>query len=141
VEELTMNAKRIVLMLGLLAAFPALALAEDGRPSQATLTAMGLSGLQVMSDDEAMAVRGKFAVAGGISIAYIPDGGILPPAGSVNFHLAAGKHYAAGANNSYADRLKVNGHVVVAPVLGISGDASIRYKRYSAGGSSWAASL
>jgi len=136
--------KRIGLMIALLAAFPALASAEDGRPSQATLRAMGLSGMQIMSDVEAAKIRGEgFAVAGGISWAYIGHhGGKIPPAAAFDFHFAFGRHYAAGGNHSYADRLEVEGEVVHGfRFHHFGGEREFEYLRYSAGGHSWSLSL
>ena len=82
--------------------------ANDGRPSQSTLAEMGLGGLVVMSDDDAMTVRG-FGYRGsskssarvfGNSFATIntPLGG----AHSENGYTADGKHFASGKNYSEA---------------------------------------
>jgi hypothetical protein len=101
---------------------------------------MGLSDMQVMSDTDALKVRGKFAVAGGLSWAYIGPIVPFPPAASINVSVSAGRYYAAQANNSYADQLTVNGTVVVAPPA-ITGSATFSYNRVSAGGSSWARSF
>jgi hypothetical protein len=82
--------------------------AEGHRPSEQTLADMGLGGLVVMSDDEAMAVRGMGFKGGkrssvsvfGNSFATIdtPLGG----AHSENGYTAEGKHFAKGANFSEA---------------------------------------
>jgi hypothetical protein len=83
------------------------ALAEDGAPSQAALAEMGLSGLSVMSDDEAMDIRGEgfngggsHASASGSSWANVstPFGS----AGTKNKYDASGKHSASGDNFSFA---------------------------------------
>jgi len=82
--------------------------AEGQRPSQQTLADMGLGGLVVMSDDEAMAVRGHGFKGGGRSAVSVfgssfatidtPLGG----AHSENGYTAEGKHFAKGANFSEA---------------------------------------
>ena len=43
--------------------------ARQGVPSQAVLAEMGLSGMQVLSDDEALAIRGS-GFSGGVGTAY-----------------------------------------------------------------------
>ena len=48
-----------------LAGWQAAARAADGAPSTTTLTAMGLDGMVVMSDDQAMSVRGMGYSGGG----------------------------------------------------------------------------
>ncbi len=83
-----------------------LAHAESGRPSRQALEQMGLGSLAVMSDDEALAVRGQGYKGGssvkvfGNSFATIdgPNGG----AHSENGYFAEGKHAAKGSNSSYA---------------------------------------
>jgi len=80
--------------------------AESGRPSRATLEAMGLGSLVVISDNAASAVRGHGYKGGsyvrvtGNSWATIegPDGG----SHSENSYFAEGKHKAKGSNSSYA---------------------------------------
>jgi hypothetical protein len=124
----------------MLSAFQSTASAENGQPSQATLKAMGLSNVQLLSDAEGLKVRGKAAVAGGLSWAYIGPTVPFPPAASVNVSASAGRYYAAQANSSHADVLIVGGKVVVAPPA-ITGSASFLYVRVSAGGSSWARSF
>ena len=57
--------------------------AVAGEVSQATLGDMGLAGMQSMSNDEGMAVRGAFAIVGGFSFASTPG-------------AASGDAYAAG---------------------------------------------
>jgi hypothetical protein len=131
---------RFGVVILLVAAMYSKASAENGRPSAAALKAMGLSGLHVMSDAEALQVRGQGAFAGGLSVAYIGPLVPFPPAGSINASAATGTYYAAAANNSHADVLIVNGTVVVAPPA-ITASATFSYTRLSAGGSSWARSF
>jgi hypothetical protein len=77
------------------------AFAGQGQVSHQSLTKMGLSGMQLMSDDQGMQVRGlSIAVAAGGSIATISgEGG---HATSVNGYFAAGNHSADGNNVSFA---------------------------------------
>jgi hypothetical protein len=77
--------------------------AATGRPDDATLAAMGLSGLNVISDDAGLAVRGfgyNGAKAYGQSFAVVASHGAA--AGSTNGYDAKGKKKAAGANLSFA---------------------------------------
>ena len=106
----------IVLAASMLVAFVGVARAEQGMPSQATLRAMGLSGMQVMSDREAMGVRGmgyyssrekSKAIAFGISYAKV-SGHYGARAGTVDVFFAKGKHYAAGAHGSIAGKVVIN---------------------------------
>lgn len=81
-------------------------------PSQATLSAMGLSGIQAMSDSQAMGVRGMgyyapryddkkpSAVAYGHSYAQVSGYG--GRASSTDGYRARGKHHARGRNESQA---------------------------------------
>lgn len=103
-----MRVRRIELcvMLGLVVAGASRAQAENGRPSRATLEAMGLGSLNVISDEAATSVRGHGYQGGsyvrvtGNSFATIggPDGG----SHSENSYFAEGKHKAKGNNSSYA---------------------------------------
>ena len=69
-----------------------------GNVDNATLAAMGLSGLDVMSDEEGQKVRGTFAVAGGFGISRF--------FGSTQFtfygasDVGPGVDFAAGGNTS-----------------------------------------
>jgi hypothetical protein len=81
--------------------------AEDGAPSDSTLSQMGLSGLAIMSDDEAMDVRGEGFGSGGSSASAWGSSfaNIETPfgsAGSENGYSAHGKHEADGSNLSFA---------------------------------------
>jgi hypothetical protein len=87
-----------------------LAHGQDGRPSKSVLQQMGLGGMSVMSDDDALAVRGlgfspgmgsgSSALASGNSFATIntPFGS----AHSENAYSSSGKHVAGGDNFSFA---------------------------------------
>ena len=84
----------VVLAASMLVAFVGVARAELGMPSQATLRAMGLSGMQVMSDREAMNIRGmgyyssrKKPTAIAFGISYAPVGGHYgASAGTIDVH-------------------------------------------------------
>ena len=58
-----------VVMGALLASVAVTAQAQHGLPSQAMLTDMGLSGMQILSDEEAMTIRGS-GFRGGVGTAY-----------------------------------------------------------------------
>jgi len=82
--------------------------AEQGLPSQSMLSAMGLSGMTVMSDADAMAIRGlgyyghgnSSATAYGSSYASIRGYGAN--AYSENGYNASSSYRASGSNESYA---------------------------------------
>lgn len=77
--------------------------ADNGRPSNETLSAMGLADLQVMSDTEGLSVRGMGwygASASGKSFAAVAAYGAM--AGSTNSYNAKGKYKAGGDTESYA---------------------------------------
>jgi hypothetical protein len=77
------------------------ALAGDGHVTRQSLSKMGLSGMQVMTDDQGMQIRGtSIAVAAGGSIATIH--GVGGSASSTNTYYAAGSHSASGSNVSFA---------------------------------------
>jgi hypothetical protein len=107
--------------IGLVAMVCAPVSAAD-RPSQATLAAMGLSGITVMNDAEALSIRGmgysghskkgkgkskSSARAWGSSYARVSGHGA--EAGSQNGYDSQGRHFAAGANLSFAGKLIVSG--------------------------------
>ena len=77
--------------------------ASAATPSDATLAAMGLSGIEVMSDSEGLAVRGfgyRGTSANGKSFAVVSTKNAS--AGSQNGYSANGKKFSYGANESYA---------------------------------------
>jgi hypothetical protein len=75
----------------------------DNRIPSSALNDMGLSGLTVMSDSEAMQVRGAGAFAGGVSWAIGPFG----TSGTVNVYGGHGKYEASGAGGSIAGGVRV----------------------------------
>jgi len=74
--------------------------ATAGEVSQSALADMGLSNMQSMSDEDGMAVRGKWALVGGIGTAAVLGGG-----SETTFFLAGTDRFnrngAAGANLSF----------------------------------------
>jgi hypothetical protein len=99
--------KWCVLVVVVLAGRQTAVFAEDGAPSDSTLSQMGLSGMAIMSDDEAMVVRGEGFGSGGSSASAWGSSftNIETPfgsAGSENGYSAHGKHEADGSNSSFA---------------------------------------
>lgn len=98
-----MKVSQLTLLVAALVTGASQAIAAGGVPSDATLAAMGLSDLNVMTDSEGLAVRGLGyygASAFGKSWAVIstPYGS----AGSTNGYNAVGNHQASGDNFSFA---------------------------------------
>src|SRR3989304_599411 len=89
----------------LVASWQASALADGGRMSRAPPDELGLSGLRVMSDEEALAVRGQGAFVYGFSFAAVA--GSNASAGSTNGYFSHGPNYAEGENFSYAEVVKI----------------------------------
>jgi hypothetical protein len=125
--------KVLLACVGAFCLLTASAFADEGLPSTSVLDDMGLSGMQILTDSDTLAVRGKgwlphltlnnhvgakkpWVAAGGISIAgfkYEKDYGSLDGttstskdgiAGSINFYLGEGKYKAGGVNASYASK-------------------------------------
>ena len=122
--------------LALVVALSSSTLADNGVVSEATLADMGLAGIQVMSDDDAVSVRGMgflpdgmpelpngivrgkkkpWSLAFGLSYAHISKDGAS--SGTVDGFLAKGKYMAAGQHFSEAGimetkvrELEVKGH-------------------------------
>jgi hypothetical protein len=98
--------KHCALAVAVMAGWQVAALGDGSRPSQTTLEAMGLSGMYVMSDQDALAIRGfgfgsgSQASAWGSSFANVSVMGAS--AGSQNGYNASGEHHAEGANFSEA---------------------------------------
>ncbi len=79
------------------------AVAADGQPSDATLAAMGLSDLRVMTDSEGLAVRGMgFGGAWAYGQSFAAVSTKFGSAASKNGYSAEGKYKAGGENSSYA---------------------------------------
>jgi hypothetical protein len=86
--------------------FNAVAIAEDSRPSQGVLNAMGLGGLTVITDDEALSVRGHGFKQGSLVNAFGNSFATIDtPLGtshSENGYASDGQHIAFGKNRSEA---------------------------------------
>lgn len=104
----------VVLAASMFAALANVAQAEQGAPNQATLRAMGLYGMTVLSDRDAMDVRGmgyhgkkssSKVVTFGASYAKVKSHGA--EAGTVDGYYAEGKHYAKGVHGSVAGKVTV----------------------------------
>jgi len=121
--------------LALAVMMSASAFAENGAVSDATMKAMGLSGMQVMSDQEAMAVRGRGFVSTygnsyssiGINFNFGPFGGLNFNTNTSNGFNADGKFLAGGTNisesvfnTSVSDTLDVPGVGSVTRTLSLS---------------------
>jgi hypothetical protein len=95
-----------VCQLGLLVAALAgvsQAFAADGQPSGATLAAMGLSDLRVMSDHDGLAVRGMgFGGAWAYGQSFAAVSTKYGSSASTNGYSAEGKYQAGGENYSFA---------------------------------------
>jgi hypothetical protein len=102
------NLRWLGLAVAVVAVLNQTAWAEGNRPSDNTLSAMGLGGLAVMSDDEAMNVRGLgYQGNGGSSAAVFGNSfaTFTTPFGtahSENGYAAEGKKFAKGNNFSEA---------------------------------------
>ncbi|NIL98046.1 MAG: hypothetical protein GTO76_09480 [Planctomycetales bacterium] len=110
---------KVSLLTAALCLFACQAFADQGI-SSATLEEMGLAGMEILSDTEALAVRGKgwtpdleiphrdggkkpWVAVGGMSLAYLDheEG----RAGSMNYYMAEGKYKASGENHSYSTKV------------------------------------
>jgi hypothetical protein len=123
--------------VALLIALSGSAMAENGAISSAKLNAMGLGGIELMSDADAMQIRGQgFSLAFGISYARTGNQGGAS-AGSLDGYLAKGKfmamgdHYSeAGTSMTETHKLFVKGKLVKKTVwsktrtIGAGGGAS-----------------
>lgn len=114
--------------LALMVALSSNAIAENGSVNEQSLQAMGLGGIQIMSDEVAMTIRGKgfqgggyhppaptgsekpWTIAFGVSYAHVGNVGFDgwevsgTGAGSVDGFVAEGKYMAAGEHFSEAGK-------------------------------------
>ncbi|MDH3717760.1 MAG: hypothetical protein OES79_06520 [Planctomycetota bacterium] len=150
--------KVLLACLGAFCLLTASAFADEGLPSTSVLDDMGLSGMQILSDTDALAVRGMgppkltakkpWVAVGGNSHASIPGfrpvpaldgdgkGHVSGTARSSDWYKAAGKYYAAGGSESVADYTtkhttirRYNRHKEV--------NTSIHSQTYYSAGKSW----
>ncbi len=152
------------MMTKLFATLPALALivavsgsaVADNGISQATLQDMGLAGIELMSDADAMAIRGMgfefenrvpnpplgdkpWSLAFGISYATVESG--KSDAGTVDLFVAEGKFMAAGEHFSEAGITKVESHELQVKGLPATLEITTTSLRVYAGGFATASSL
>ena len=88
------------------------AYAHSGQPSRNELNAMGLGGMTVISDRDAMSVRGQgfapiqsssaHAFGGSAALLILPGGVVVGGAGSLNVYDSNGTFLAKGSNYSEA---------------------------------------
>ncbi|HUS40101.1 MAG TPA: hypothetical protein VMX74_11650 [Pirellulales bacterium] len=151
--------KQLIASLGVVCLLSAGVFAGEGIPAN-ILDDMGLSGIEILTDGDALAVRGlgvpkmrpKSSVSvGGRSHASIPgiqpqptilngNGGGSGTANSSNWYRANGTYFAAGGNESHASRTttdtkirRYNGHRAV--------HKTIHKVEVRAGGYSWGAAF
>ncbi|EAQ80276.1 hypothetical protein DSM3645_19808 [Blastopirellula marina DSM 3645] len=84
----------------------------NGNIDNSALSAMGLPGLEVMSDAEGEKVRGTFALAWGLGGAYVNGN---PAAGQGSNYLGAGFFVAGGSGSNGAS---ITNFVLGIPVSG-----------------------
>jgi hypothetical protein len=136
-EDTRMNVGKGILFaiaITLIAAAGPSARAQENRPSRQTLAAMGLSGMVVMSDEDAMSVRGQGFPGGRSSVQVFGTSqativGRNGGAHSQNAYAVQGSHFAAGANGSHAG--------VVHKTIrrgGLNGGSTLRVTKFFAGG-------
>jgi hypothetical protein len=99
-------------------------LAEAGQPSASKMRQMGLYGAPVVSDSEAMAVRGLgFAAVWGKSSVEYSRHGI--DADAENAYVAAGHHSARGHSFSFAGKVEIEtghfGGLDIDATIGVAG--------------------
>ncbi|MCH7750652.1 MAG: hypothetical protein IH898_00640 [Planctomycetes bacterium] len=141
--------------LALIVALSGSAVADNGI-SQATLQDMGLAGIELMSDADAMAIRGMgfdggnhmpkpptsdkpWSLAFGISFATVGVGN--GSAGTIDGFIAEGKFMAAGEHLSEAGFVKVEAHDLQVKGLPATLEIHTTSLRVYAGGFATASSL
>ena len=141
--------------LALVVALSGSAVADNGI-SQATLQDMGLAGIELMSDTDAMAIRGMgfdsgnhvptpptgdkpWSLAFGISYATI--GTSNSSAGTVDGFIAEGKFMAAGEHLSEAGTVRAETHELHVKGLPATLNINTKSLRVYAGGFATASSL
>ena len=144
--------------LALVVALSGSALAENGAVSEATLQAMGLAGMQLMSDDAALAIRGKgymptmngskpwslafgtsYANVGRVHLGEESIGGI--GAGTIDGFVAEGKYMASGEHFSEAGKVRTKSVELQVKGLPATLKITTHSLRVYAGGRATASSL
>ncbi len=130
--------------VALMVALSGSAMADNGAINSATLNAMGLAGIELMSDDAAMEIRGLGYKRGSLAfgISYATTGGRRgPSAGTLDGYLAHGQFMAmgdhfseAGTSKTKTDKLFVKGVLVKKTVWSMT-------RTVGAGGGASASSL
>ena len=129
--------------VALMIALSGSAKAENGAIDRATLNAMGLAGINLLSDDAAMEIRGLGYKPGSLAfgISYAKTGGKGGSAGTLDGFLAKGRYMAMGEHLSEAgtsvtktDKLFVKGQLVRKKVWSMT-------RTVGAGGSASSSSL
>jgi hypothetical protein len=95
--------KRASMVAVLVALFATPLLADEGQVPQATLQALGLRGMQTMTDAEGKQVRGKVTFLSFSSTSLLVGqlyNGELPPNPGVNFVLASSANSASGSSDT-----------------------------------------
>jgi hypothetical protein len=103
------------------------AIADGSRPSQAALMEMGLGGLAVMSDEEALRIRGNGFMGSSVDVFGNSFATFDAPSGtshSENGYAAEGRHFAFGANFSTAGVLNGRDGGQMNGGMNISGQSS-----------------
>ncbi len=144
--------------LALVVALSGSAVADNGI-SQATLQDMGLAGIELMSDADAMEIRGlgfnggghmpepttsdkPWTLAFGISYAKVKDGRHSQgSAGTLDGFVAEGKYMAAGEHFSEAGRVTIETHELQVKGLPATLEINTKSLRVFAGGFASGSSL
>ncbi len=135
--------------LALVVALSGSAMAENGAISTATLNEMGLAGIELMSDEAAMEIRGQgfladhsASLAFGLSFASVDhENGANGSALTIDACLADGKYMAMGSHLSEAVITKSESHELW--VKGVLAEKTVWTKslKVAAGGMATASSL
>ncbi len=135
--------------LALVVALSGSAMAENGAISTATLNEMGLAGIELMSDEAAMEIRGQgfltehsASLAFGLSLATVDhENSLNGSALTIDAYLADGKYMAMGSHFSEAKITKSNSESLW--VKGVLAEKKVwsRTLRVAAGGMATASSL
>lgn len=138
--------------LALIVALTGNALAEDGTVSETTLQEMGLAGMQVMSDEAALAIRGKgwqgqshkkqvkpSSMAYGHSYANVGHEDV--GAGTKDGYFAKGQYMAGGEHFSEAGKTVTKSHELQVKGLPATLEIKVKSVRVFAGGFATASSL
>ena len=142
--------------LALVVALSGSALADDGAVSGSALADMGLAGIEVMSDDAALAIRGKgyrgldapkppknadkpWSLAFGVSFASVD--GDKAEAATLDGFIAEGKFMAMGEHGSEAGKTVTKVHELEVKGLPATKETHIKSLRVFAGGFATASSL